>query len=45
MYYGAADTVVCLAEASLNTLLDHLEEHPWSLASDSLRPMGMPESP
>lgn len=28
LYYGAADTVVCLAEASLATLLDHLEEHP-----------------
>ena len=42
MYYGAADTVVCLAEASLKTLLDHLEEHPWSPASDPMRPWERP---
>jgi predicted GH43/DUF377 family glycosyl hydrolase len=28
LYYGAADTVTCLAEASLASLLDHLEGHP-----------------
>ncbi len=28
IYYGAADTVVCVAETSLATLLDHLEQHP-----------------
>ena len=28
LYYGAADTVICLAEASLATLLDHLEAFP-----------------
>ncbi len=27
MYYGAADTVVCVAEASLAALLSHLEQH------------------
>lgn len=30
LYYGAADSVVCLAEASLTSLLDHLEQHPCS---------------
>lgn len=32
MYYGAADSVICLATASLADLLDHLETHtvdPW----------------
>ncbi|MGZ6545875.1 MAG: glycoside hydrolase family 130 protein [Actinomycetota bacterium] len=28
MYYGAADSVVCVATASLVELLDHLERHP-----------------
>jgi predicted GH43/DUF377 family glycosyl hydrolase len=28
LYYGAADSVVCVAEASLATLLAHLETHP-----------------
>ena len=28
LYYGAADTVVCVAETSLATLLDHLAQHP-----------------
>lgn len=28
MYYGAADSVVCLATASLAQLLDHLQSHP-----------------
>jgi predicted GH43/DUF377 family glycosyl hydrolase len=30
MYYGAADTVVCVAECSLAALLGHLEEHPYT---------------
>ncbi|MGA3216880.1 MAG: glycosidase [Acidimicrobiales bacterium] len=29
VYYGAADSVVCVAEASLARLLRHLEEHPY----------------
>jgi predicted GH43/DUF377 family glycosyl hydrolase len=29
VYYGAADSVVCVAEASLARLLGHLEEHPY----------------
>ena len=29
VYYGAADSVVCVAEASLEQLLRHLEEHPY----------------
>ncbi len=40
MYYGAADSVVCLAEASLATLLAHLEEHPCSQVSNGIPPMG-----
>ncbi len=28
IYYGASDTVVCVVEASLKSLLSHLEEHP-----------------
>jgi predicted GH43/DUF377 family glycosyl hydrolase len=28
MYYGAADSVICLATASLTDLLDHLRTHP-----------------
>lgn len=41
VYYGAADTVVCLAEASLQRLLDHLEQHPCP--EDSHRMPGMGE--
>jgi predicted GH43/DUF377 family glycosyl hydrolase len=32
LYYGAADSVVCLATASLNDLLDHLLTHPAPVA-------------
>jgi predicted GH43/DUF377 family glycosyl hydrolase len=28
LYYGAADSVVCVAEASLGALLAHLHDHP-----------------
>jgi predicted GH43/DUF377 family glycosyl hydrolase len=42
MYYGAADSVVCLAEASLATLLDHLEQHPCPDDSHLMPPMGEP---
>ena len=30
MYYGAADTVVCVAECSLAAVLNLLEEHPYA---------------
>jgi predicted GH43/DUF377 family glycosyl hydrolase len=28
LYYGAADSTVCVAEASLSSLVDHLGGHP-----------------
>ncbi|MGH9106129.1 MAG: hypothetical protein ACRDZX_09880 [Acidimicrobiales bacterium] len=37
LYYGAADSVVCVAEASLGTLLSHLEAHP--VTEDSASPL------
>jgi predicted GH43/DUF377 family glycosyl hydrolase len=40
LYYGAADTVVCLAQASLAGLLDHLEQHPSPEESHHIPPMG-----
>lgn len=40
LYYGAADSVVCVAEASLARLLSHLEEHPCQPNSDGMPPMG-----
>jgi predicted GH43/DUF377 family glycosyl hydrolase len=40
LYYGAADSVVCVAEASLAMLLDHLEQHPSRPESDRMPPMG-----
>jgi predicted GH43/DUF377 family glycosyl hydrolase len=33
IYYGAADTVICMAEAKLSQLLDHLHEHPCEPSS------------
>jgi predicted GH43/DUF377 family glycosyl hydrolase len=33
VYYGAADSVVCVAEARLPALLDHLAEHPADATS------------
>ena len=42
LYYGAADSVVCVAEASLTRLLDHLEEHPCARDSDRMPPTGYP---
>jgi predicted GH43/DUF377 family glycosyl hydrolase len=30
MYYGAADSVVCVAESSLAALLEDLEQHPYT---------------
>ncbi len=36
MYYGAADSVVCLATASLRALLDHVMSHPFE--GDQSRP-------
>lgn len=40
LYYGAADSVVCVAEASLAALLHHLEEHPSRADSSGTTPMG-----
>lgn len=34
MYYGAADSTVCLATASLRELLEHLERHPCTESTD-----------
>jgi predicted GH43/DUF377 family glycosyl hydrolase len=38
LYYGAADSVVCIATASLSALLGHLEDHPS--ADGGTRPPG-----
>lgn len=40
LYYGAGDSVVCVAEASLAALLDHLEAHPCPPGSTDLPPGG-----
>ena len=37
MYYGAADTVVCVATASLKALLNHVMTHPFT-DTESLHP-------
>jgi predicted GH43/DUF377 family glycosyl hydrolase len=45
LYYGAADTVVCVAEASLAQLLDHLSCHPCapeSIAGPLMGNIGTP---
>lgn len=42
LYYGAADSVVCMAEASLAALLDHLEGHPCAPNSDRIPETGQP---
>lgn len=34
MYYGAADSCICLATASLSDLLDHLRTHPYTPNTD-----------
>jgi predicted GH43/DUF377 family glycosyl hydrolase len=34
LYYGAADNVICVAEASLASLLGHLGEHPFPPAQE-----------
>ena len=34
MYYGAADSTVCLATASVRELLEHLEQHPCTESTD-----------
>lgn len=43
MYYGGADSVVCLATASLRDLLDHLQGHPLHQPDNPLehRPLNM----
>jgi predicted GH43/DUF377 family glycosyl hydrolase len=38
LYYGAADSSVCVAEASVANLLDHLEEHPCPPQSTNTAP-------
>jgi predicted GH43/DUF377 family glycosyl hydrolase len=38
MYYGAADSVVCLATASLKALLDHVMTHPYTDVNSSRPP-------
>jgi hypothetical protein len=40
MYYGAADSVVCLATASLEALLDHVMTHPCA-DGESSHPPGL----
>jgi predicted GH43/DUF377 family glycosyl hydrolase len=35
LYYGAADSVVCLAEASLERLLSYMEKTPWQTELDA----------
>jgi predicted GH43/DUF377 family glycosyl hydrolase len=40
MYYGAADSVVCLATASLKALLDHVMTHPCA-DGESSHPPGL----
>jgi predicted GH43/DUF377 family glycosyl hydrolase len=42
LYYGAADSVVCVAEASLARLLSHLEEHPYALDAAGMLLSGTP---
>jgi hypothetical protein len=39
VYCGAADSVVCVAEASLEKLLSHLEEHPYPLDEEHPYPL------
>lgn len=45
IYYGAADSVVCVAEASLAALLAHLEEHPCQPDSSGSTSMGIGITP
>ena len=42
LYYGAADSTVCVAEASLAGLLDHLECHPYAPESGHVPPTAYP---
>ena len=45
VYYGAADSVVCVAEASLEKLLSHLEEHPYPLDEEHPYPPAVGRPP
>ena len=45
VYYGAADSVVCVAEASLTRLLSHLEEHPYPLDEEHPYPLDAAGTP
>jgi hypothetical protein len=42
LYYGAADSVVCVAEASLAAMLSHLEQHSGELNTLGKPPSGIP---
>jgi predicted GH43/DUF377 family glycosyl hydrolase len=44
IYYGAADSVVCVAEASLARLLGYLEEHPYALDQEHPYSLDMPST-
>jgi predicted GH43/DUF377 family glycosyl hydrolase len=42
VYYGGADTVVCVAEASLSQMLQHLRDHAEPLNTSPAEPSGIP---
>jgi predicted GH43/DUF377 family glycosyl hydrolase len=42
IYYGGADTVTCVAEASLSKMLQHLRDHSDMLRAPDAEPSGIP---
>jgi predicted GH43/DUF377 family glycosyl hydrolase len=42
VYYGGADTVVCVAEASLSQMVQHLRDHSDPLTAPDAAPSGVP---
>jgi predicted GH43/DUF377 family glycosyl hydrolase len=42
VYYGGADTVVCVAEASLSQMVQHLRDHSDPLTAPGAEPSGVP---
>jgi predicted GH43/DUF377 family glycosyl hydrolase len=42
VYYGGADTVVCVAEASLSQMLQHIRDHSDPLTAPDPAPSGIP---
>ena len=42
IYYGGADTVTCVAEASLSKMLQHLRDHSDPLRAPDAEPSGIP---